>query len=360
MKIEFEKYRISDRHHVHFTPKFDEIDGTGKTYSFFNKPFGVLHWLENAIGVDMATGKLLDENVMVVINDPDQIFLKPIINNFPKEHVVVSNYVVQRHDRNGIAFPEQCTHGHPFGQQYGLGAGWKKFDLDAITLDPNSPAKAISEQDAGAFYPVGPPYMATGRDMYTIVKDWSKFVRPVNKQYPHLLGEMYAYCIAAAHNGLRHHMIDSFMVSNVGAGGEGWDYVDKLGGDVCGMGGAGGGGGGDGDGDLPSLLHFCQMYRVGEFAFHKRKVPNDVFSCDFPLFIDPPDNLGRDFPYKTQGNLGREKRGNVALTEREMQRNAFFVCNLVRSINEASKYFKEHHCEGAEGNFEKKYKIELT
>ena len=40
---------------------------------------------------------------------------------------------------------------------------------------------------------------------------------------------MYAYCIAAAHLGLRHQIIDSLMVSNTGVReGEGWALVDQI------------------------------------------------------------------------------------------------------------------------------------
>jgi hypothetical protein len=170
-------HRISPDHHIHFTPRFDQVDDTGKTYSFFNKPFGVLHWLENAVGLT-AAGGISDEDVMVAIIDPDMVFLAPIANDF-SSNAVVSKFVAARHQATGAAFPASCTHGNPFGQQYGLGNGWQKFDLLEITGDPNSPAMGMNAQDANAFYPVGPPYIATGRDMYAIVKDWAK-VRSTN------------------------------------------------------------------------------------------------------------------------------------------------------------------------------------
>jgi len=72
-----DEHRISTHHHVHFTPKFDQVDGSGKTYSFFNTPFGVLHFLEHVIGL-AQDGTIADPDVMIVISDPDQIFLKPI------------------------------------------------------------------------------------------------------------------------------------------------------------------------------------------------------------------------------------------------------------------------------------------
>ena len=174
--------------------------------------------------------------------------------------------------------------------------------------------------------------------------------------------EMYAYCIAAAHNGLKHHLLDDLMVSNVAAGGEGWPLVDSLGGDVCG----GEGGGGEGGGVsplLPTVLHFCQWYRVGEYAFHKGHVPADIFSCGQPLMEVPPSNLGKDFPYwyrtqqgEVQGEVGdmrREQRENVTLSEVEMRRNAFMMCKIIESMNAAASFYKERNCDkAAEGGGE--------
>jgi hypothetical protein len=44
---------FAPNHHIHFTPRFDHVDesdpDSGKSYKFFNKPFGTLHWMENAI-----------------------------------------------------------------------------------------------------------------------------------------------------------------------------------------------------------------------------------------------------------------------------------------------------------------------
>ena len=181
MEEEFEEQRISENHHIHFTPRFDKVE---ENYPYFNKPFGVLHFLENSIGLDPTTGHLLDENVMIAVFDPDHIFLSPLKNDFPSP--LISPHVQQAHEKDGGMFPRTCTHGHPIAQQYSLGALWRDFDLGLITLDPHSPSKNVSLSDALAYYPVGSPYLATGRDMLTIARDWSKFLRPVRAQYPHL------------------------------------------------------------------------------------------------------------------------------------------------------------------------------
>lgn len=55
---------------VHFTPDFKEDKKTGKRYDFFNKPFGMLHWLEHAKGVG--------EDAVIALIDPDFFFIRPL------------------------------------------------------------------------------------------------------------------------------------------------------------------------------------------------------------------------------------------------------------------------------------------
>ena len=40
------------------------------------------------------------------------------------------------------------------------------------------------------------------------------------------------------------------------------------------------------------VIHFCQRYEVDKYFYAKRKVPHDIFTCDFPLLVEPPMNLG--------------------------------------------------------------------
>ena len=56
--------------------------------------------------------------------------------------------------------------------------------------------------------------------MHQISTKWCEFVPKVHKEYPNLLAEMFAYCIAAAHLELEHMLIDSLMISNVNSGGK--------------------------------------------------------------------------------------------------------------------------------------------
>jgi hypothetical protein len=43
---------------------------------------------------------------------------------------------------------------------------------------------------------------------------------------------------------------------------------------------------------LPSVLHFCQFFRVGEYGFQKRRIKTNFFDCDQPLMAHLPIELG--------------------------------------------------------------------
>lgn len=46
----------------------------------------------------------------------------------------------------------------------------------------------MSDREARDYYTgMGPPYLATGRDMYTIVSTWADIVPRVYNDYPYLL-----------------------------------------------------------------------------------------------------------------------------------------------------------------------------
>jgi hypothetical protein len=59
--------------------------------------------------------------------------------------------------------------------------------------------RSWTSKDVEYHYAAGPPYMAVGSDMYTIVCTWSEVVVPVYQLTENHLSEMYAYSVAAAH-----------------------------------------------------------------------------------------------------------------------------------------------------------------
>ena len=316
---------------IHFTPVFSSVkDGTGKVtgnYSFFNKPFGVLHWMENAEGIH--------QDDVIILMDPDQVLTRPITNDFTNRE---ENLLVGDDPKTTV------THGTPFGQKYGLAAQWRHFDIDTITGTKDSPAKEVDQTDGMKHYPVGPPYLATAKDMHQIALKWSEFAPGVHAEYPHLLAEMYAYCIAAAHLKLPHQVVTSLMVSDTGGGSggwgfEGWELIHRIDDDkVCNpsvLDGA----------VLPSVLHFCQRYMVGKYFFGKRKVPHNIFTCESPLLEYPPEDIATKYDYFIPPPPHKPVGEKKELNKGQAKMNAFMICALTRAVNEAAVFYQEHNCD---------------
>ena len=334
---------MSSRFGLHMTPYFSGVKGdNGEAvgdYKFFNKPFGLRHWMENAQHLDRDR----DSNDIVILIDPDMALLRPITGDFSVEAETVISPRRQNH-KLGTA----VVHGLPFAQTYGLGAQWERFDLEKIT-GPNSPAMEVSQDDGALYFPAGPPYLATVKDMYAIALHWTEFAPHVYDQYPHLLAEMYAFCIAAAHLGLKHQLVDSLMVSNTEAVSEGWSLIDSIPPeDVC-----------EFAKSLdhtrhpvPSVVHLCQRYTVGEeWFFGKRKVPEDIYKCETPRFAEPPNDVATLYDYKWPPN-SKEK---TVLKPKIVKREAFMVCFLTHLINEAAEFYKVGTCQGKTNQSERKF-----
>ena len=271
--------QLFPQYHVHFTPDYKTDAKTKKSYDFYNKPYGVLHWLEEA-------QPPVESGVMVAIIDPDFVFLRPLTTKLTGNAFLVSG------DTHQSDVFDYITLGKPAAQQYGLGAPWvndqnQHFNRTRI-CGANSPCLRVPNWNVGAkHYSAGPPYIMEKSDLHRVAKRWVEFVPRVYEAYPDLLAEMYAYSMAAAHEELPHLRPDHFMVSNVLAGGEGWQWVDALP-DVCtppvnGVYFP--------DKPLPTFLHYCQFFRAAEIGFHKRRVYKDIFSCERPMLMDLPRNL---------------------------------------------------------------------
>jgi hypothetical protein len=160
---------------------------------------------------------------------------------------------------------------------------------------------------------------------------------------------MYAYSMAAAHEELPHVQVEHFMVSNVDSGGEGWPWVDQLS-EVCipsindifypGQ-------------DIPTVAHYCQTFRIGEYIFTKRKVPKTIFSCDHPFFLELPKDIMRNNYYY------KKSKKEFFANDIKLKRNGFMVCILYEAVNKALLHYKQVMCSGDKNkvNYEKTYSM---
>jgi len=319
---------MSPNFKLHLTPHFSKVkDGegndTGKDYKFFNKPFGLLHWLEH------AEEKVTDDDIVILL-DPDQVLTRPITNDFSN---LTENLLIGDNPKTKV------EHGSPFAQKYGYGTKWTEFDLETITNSKDTPARAVNHNDAANHYPSGPPYLATVKDMHVIAKNWAEFVPRVHAEHPHLLAEMFAFCIAAAHAKLPFQIATSLMVSESSSvRGEGWALVHNIEDDkICSptvM----------KDAVLPSVLHYCQRYMVGKNFFGKRKMPHDIFTCKSPLLNLPPTDIAK-IDYFVPPPPHRPRDEHKPLDSGRAKRDTFMICALTRLVNDAALFYQKTNCD---------------
>lgn len=129
------------------------------------------------------------------------------------------------------------------------------------------------------------------------------------------------------------------MVSNIGTGGEGWPFIDKIGDDegtaMCNFATAPII---DTKYPIPSVIHYCQRYIVNKFLFYKRNFPIDFFECDSAPLSSPPIDLAEGF---MQENLGEDKYQE---DKTKIKRNTFMLCAINSMLNDAQRFYKKHHC----------------
>lgn len=175
-------------------------------------------------------------------------------------------------------------------------------------------------------------------------------------QSPGMLNEMYGYSMAVAHLGLKHQLAKGFMVSDVNIiGAEGWEFLQEtfekeedLLANACNMSRYS-------VDSLPQVLHFCQRYGIGEFFISKYKVPKRSFTCGFPRYEEPPIDIAKE-TYTHMGNF-QKVQWNEGDAKDSMRRaaNAYMVCSLYSALNRASTFYKDHHCEKGEANYDKSW-----
>lgn len=155
--------------------------------------------------------------------------------------------------------------------------------------------------------------------------------------------------VAVADYGIRPAMIDSLMVSNVGAGGEGWPWIDKIPLDRgC-------------DPNilkenipLPVFLHYCQSYRHPRispnpgFIFSKYAVPDAILDC--PADVDPNSanqrrrqGGGGKMVLDSSGLLPEPDVRSIANNKNEL-RHIFAHCFATRGTNQAARDFRSWFC----------------
>ncbi|KAL3940128.1 MAG: hypothetical protein SGBAC_005267 [Bacillariaceae sp.] len=355
---------MSENFHIHFTPEYSNKKDF-QTTKYWNKPFGVRHWLEHRFGfeydkskADVAKPTEYDDDIVILI-DPDMLMLKPFHNNFTAAPMSVWNRYFQK--RADSLFYE-VKQGQVISQEYAFGGSWLRGlreegrNLTYVLGTAESRVLGMSMEEASNVYAGGPPYLATARDFYEIAYHWTDFVPRYYEQKPGMMNEMYGYSMAVAHLGLKHQLAKGFMISDVNIlGGEGWEFMketfpkdEDLVAHACDMPRYS-------QNSLPQVLHFCQRYGIGEFFISKYKVPRRTFTCEFPLYEEPPIDIAKEL-YTHMGNFEKtpwEADNDIHTAKRAA--NAYMVCSLYAALNKAATFFKDHHCEAGQANYDKSW-----
>ena len=337
---------LSPNFKLHITPDFKFADET----KYFNKPFGIQHWMENALGYPERAAEHDDSIIMIL--DPDMMLLRPLTHTF-------HDYPARIWPKNKFRDPRmEVNHGWPMASTYGFGSSWQtsvnRFGNLTYVVGEGSPALKVSFEEAEKLYPAGPPYLATGKDMYSIVSLWTVHVMKYFKVFPEFMAEMYAYCTASAHLKLPHQLSTGFMISDTSVRDkEGWPFLDGVSrADSCAPNVP--------QNELPVVFHFCQRYALGRWFVGKYKVPEDFFTCEAPLFRVPPRDVGSRFDWYIYPNLQEMENFTKKGDSNGILYNAYGLCTLIDSLNEAAIHFKKHHCKGETGNYEKSFVFHST
>jgi len=118
-----------DRFHLHLTPEFGIIQEKTATqkaiyFHYLNKPYGVAHWMEHALGYNLRTTPTVPEhdNTIVVLLDPDMVFLRPFVNDFSGREIWTT--------RTSYPIRTNIRHGFPMANEYAYGTSSDRKEED--------------------------------------------------------------------------------------------------------------------------------------------------------------------------------------------------------------------------------------
>eukprot|EP00545_Synedropsis_sp_CCMP1620_P005039 CAMPEP_0119005942 /NCGR_PEP_ID=MMETSP1176-20130426/2020_1 /TAXON_ID=265551 /ORGANISM="Synedropsis recta cf, Strain CCMP1620" /LENGTH=472 /DNA_ID=CAMNT_0006957805 /DNA_START=94 /DNA_END=1512 /DNA_ORIENTATION=- len=323
---------MSPRFKTHFTPSYAEIDGD--MFPYYNKPFGLRHWMEHVLGFPHAD----DDGAIIILIDPDMLLLRPITRYFDNS--------TDRWRSEGLT---EVTHGHPVAQQYILAPMWLNWNLTSL-LGANTPAVKLTKDDALESFQLGPPYIATARDMWRLAKRWTELCVEVKRLHPNMLAEMYAFILAAADLNIRHTVSHSLMWSDPKVQyTEPWDWVEGMKvEDLC--------------GPIPvkhaNVLHYCQPFQFKDWSLFKNDLRGKMHKCSFPLLAEPPKDLvvGYDLTTVHPAIADRRPAKQQEWAERINKREAFMMCQVIEKLNEAMEHHRTHVCKTKGGNTDKTFR----
>ena len=330
---------VHDDFGLYVTPPFEgAVD-----FPWINKPSSIDYFAKHALPELQRMGE-----TVVAILDPDFIFLKPLTMRGEDSDDIIQT----RRSAEPIAKPiDVVEKGRPVAQRYGIEGGWVgKFDVAKFIGDPRSPALSYSHSKAGKYFSVGPPMMFHVDDLVKFAPLWSKLMRPVVKQDPDILADMWAYSMGSAHLGLRHTILDHYMISTWGSHGQAFKWIlnwpdkefscrDPWSSDARVA---------PTKVHWPTFIHLASNFKApkkgwpAEWMFHKGHIPANILDCDTPFIVEAPDDTWKISPVSHHN---------------WSQMSAWVMCNTVARLNQVLLKYKQKFCPGQK--FERRKLIRL-
>jgi hypothetical protein len=357
---------------TYFAPPYFKLP-----YAQQNRPVGIQQWLlETKCGGSHCVG---DDEILVIL-DPDMLFLRPISNDPELER----HSALQRFRADSfVARP-----GHPVAQGYGIGPfdrfrdiceqyfGRNESEGCQRWVDDRSVRRGTAH--GSRHWSIGAPYLIAAVDMRRLAPLWMELTPLVWQRSKGLEADMYAYSMAAAHLDLVHSRVEHHLISFIGSprwtppgGGrrnsafeppfEGWKHIDERFLDATAP---------EANDHpcrrhtplyatsptarLPTLLHYCQTSLVFNddpedtfiVGFSKYRLPQDLLACDAALIAEPwaPSPKHVDvFKYNT---VDVRKRHDRVMTDSQelLRREPFYMCEIILYFNAAIEDHKRAYC----------------
>jgi hypothetical protein len=318
---------------VHFTPDFSKnpVPDVSDDYLAYNKPFGLRHFLHNAIPPV--------KHDIITLLDIDFIFFRLLEVNTGHD---MSEYYSGIRDIStvndtvvdGVAMAQDWT--TILGSQfYGRG---QEESLAKVCDSPHQPCLDVVEEDAREYYTaIGPPYIMTRHDFLRMIDDYCDFCMKARHATEKWEAEMYAYSMAAANHGIKHTKLNNLGITHPKSSDDAhqyWDFTDQ---------------------DLnpcvdpfevvapvlepPVMIHHCELYGYAnpegrEYLYWKHKVPTGVLDCDSPMIKLPPASEWDGINVHFSDPIQRARKKQEVWAE----------CSLIKIMNDAIGIVKREIC----------------
>lgn len=331
------------RFHLHFAPADPNQAAAGllRTHmKYFNRPYGVHHWMENKLGYNKGESSNENDDKVIVLMEKDMVLLKSFGS-------VLSGELWK--DPDGAT--GTVSHGHPVAQHEPFGPGWweeiPKSSLSAEIAEGVSTVQSMSHFDFQNHYSAGPPFFVTCKDFYPLVQKWIGLTQPLflamnerSIREPHA-----PYILAAAMLQKPHQLANTFSVSQYRS--EAFVPFERAF-----VNGTPGGGTGalcrsPPKDMMPHILQYSKRYALGNFVIGKHYVgPNFLGkpeSCSDELLAEPPSNVADMFAYYKDPETGTRVEIDK---EHNVHQMTFLLCETIEAFNAAAIHYKQHNCQG--------------